>query len=94
MKLSPVIKDRIIEYLKKYGLKDESEFDEIYPKTPFYEYMKESYIRLKDFTYVSKFDIPKECIFDVLSEVDFKKLLSPKDLENYNKTKKMLSELP
>ena len=56
--------------------------------------MKESYIRLKDFTYVSKFDIPKECIFDVLSEVDFKKLLSPKDLENYNKTKKILSELP
>ena len=94
MKLSPVIKDRIIEYLKKYGLKDESEFDEIYPKTPFYEYMKESYIRLKDFTYVSKFDIPKECILDVLSEVDFKKLLSPKDLENYNKTKKILSELP
>ena len=93
MKLSPVIMDRIIKYLKKYGLKDESEFDEVYPKTPIYEYMKEAYIRMKEFTYVSRFDIPKECILDVLSEVDFKKLLSPKDLENYNRTKKILSEL-
>ena len=56
--------------------------------------MTEAYTRLKEFTYVSRLDIPKECISDVLSEVDFKKLLSPKDLENYNKTKKILSELP
>ena len=94
MKLSPMIRDKMIKYLKGYGLKDESEFDKVFPKTPFYEYMTEAYTRLKEFTYVSRFDIPKECISDILSEVDFKKLLSPKDLENYNKTKKILSELP
>ena len=92
IKLSPVIKEKAMKYLRKYGLKKESDIEDIYPKTPFCKYMEEAYVKLKDFTYISEYDIPKECISDILSENDFKKILSPKDLKEYHIIKETIRE--
>lgn len=54
--------------------------------------MREMYVRLKNFTYISKYDIPKECISDILSENNFKKTLSPKDLEEYHMIRETIRE--